>query len=278
MKTQMQKENKGVTLITLVVTIIVLIILAGVSINTLVGENGIITKAKDVKQDIILASREEAIYLNQLYEEIDSKGEITGEEGAAIDKLLEFKRIIAKAITDKGVPTLETDTAEKMAENIGKIAQGGNNKYFIYEGNDMLKMSVQTISGSGNIQNQGSTIGTAGIELYMVLKDWWYKLATDKFLFNTTFSNNGYSSLQIPIELNGEISSCTVYLMDENDEVIASQEVTTPHGQAGTGTVIFNDLPSNFRLALKTDMHNSGPSEKTGTRRGTAVLKNIELY
>ena len=41
------KNNKGITLIALVITIIVLIILAGISINLLMGDNGIITKAQD---------------------------------------------------------------------------------------------------------------------------------------------------------------------------------------------------------------------------------------
>ena len=40
-------EIKGITLVSLVVTIIVLIILAGVSINLLVGDKGIVTKAKE---------------------------------------------------------------------------------------------------------------------------------------------------------------------------------------------------------------------------------------
>lgn len=38
------KNQKGITIITLVVTIIILIILAGVSINMLFGERGIITR------------------------------------------------------------------------------------------------------------------------------------------------------------------------------------------------------------------------------------------
>lgn len=41
----MLKENKGITLIALVITIIVLLILAGVSIAMLTGNNGILTKA-----------------------------------------------------------------------------------------------------------------------------------------------------------------------------------------------------------------------------------------
>lgn len=45
------KRNKGITLIALVVTIIVLIILAGVSVNLVLGQNGIITKAKEAKKE-----------------------------------------------------------------------------------------------------------------------------------------------------------------------------------------------------------------------------------
>ena len=43
------KNNKGITLIALVITIIVLLILAGVSIAMLTGENGILTQAGNAK-------------------------------------------------------------------------------------------------------------------------------------------------------------------------------------------------------------------------------------
>ena len=58
------KQETGITLVTLVVTIIVLIILAGVSINTLIGDNGIITKAKQARENIIYAGQEEQEQLN----------------------------------------------------------------------------------------------------------------------------------------------------------------------------------------------------------------------
>lgn len=41
-----KKYNKGITLIALVITIIVLLILAGITIGTLMGENGILTRAR----------------------------------------------------------------------------------------------------------------------------------------------------------------------------------------------------------------------------------------
>ena len=44
------REQKGITLIALVVTIIVLLILAGVSIAMLTGDNGLLTKAEEAEE------------------------------------------------------------------------------------------------------------------------------------------------------------------------------------------------------------------------------------
>ena len=53
-KTFKEGKNKGITLIALVISIIVMLILAGVSLNATIGENGIVTKAQNAK----LASEE----------------------------------------------------------------------------------------------------------------------------------------------------------------------------------------------------------------------------
>ena len=53
------KGNKGITLIALVVTIIVLLILAGVSIAMLSGENGILQKASDAAVETRISSAKE---------------------------------------------------------------------------------------------------------------------------------------------------------------------------------------------------------------------------
>ena len=58
-KLQTKKSNTGITLITLVITIVVLTILAGVSINTVVGDDGIIQKAKEQAEATRRASAEE---------------------------------------------------------------------------------------------------------------------------------------------------------------------------------------------------------------------------
>ena len=70
MQKQKNKE-KGITLIALVVSIIVLIILAGVSITMLVGENGIITQAQRAKEETEQAERKEESDLDYMDEYID---------------------------------------------------------------------------------------------------------------------------------------------------------------------------------------------------------------
>ena len=68
------KSNKGVTLVALVVTIIVLIILAGISINLILGDNGIITIAKKAKENTELAKIQEETELNELYTQLEADG------------------------------------------------------------------------------------------------------------------------------------------------------------------------------------------------------------
>ena len=61
---QRRKEEGGITLIALVITIIVLLILAGVSIATLTGENGILTRAGDAKTSTEIGDEKEKVELS----------------------------------------------------------------------------------------------------------------------------------------------------------------------------------------------------------------------
>ena len=66
------KEMKGITLVALVVTIVVLLILAGVSINSVLGENGIIIKAKEAAEKTDAAQEREMIERNLLEQELEN--------------------------------------------------------------------------------------------------------------------------------------------------------------------------------------------------------------
>ena len=162
------KNQKGVTLVALVVTIILLIILAGISINLILGDNGIITIAKKAKENTELAKVEEEKQLNELYTQLEAEGgNSSGESNDnAIEKLAEFKKAIANAIGDaggikpefsaetsvfedniKGIVKEVTKSATATADNIseGKTAwvngelvtgTGADNKEFYDNGNE----------------------------------------------------------------------------------------------------------------------------------------------
>jgi len=57
----MLKKQKGITLIALVVTIVVLLILAGVTISLLLDENGIIAKSKDARTETRVSQIEDEV-------------------------------------------------------------------------------------------------------------------------------------------------------------------------------------------------------------------------
>ena len=63
MKKIRNKKERGITLIALVVTIIVLIVLAGISINLVFGNLGIITKEKEAKEENLKQTAKEVMNL-----------------------------------------------------------------------------------------------------------------------------------------------------------------------------------------------------------------------
>ena len=79
-KQKSKQRQKGITLIALVVTIIVLIILAGVSINMIVGDNGIITQAQTAKEENGRAEIIEKIQLEIADKQAENLGTINEDE------------------------------------------------------------------------------------------------------------------------------------------------------------------------------------------------------
>ena len=95
------KEMKGITLVALVVTIVVLLILAGVSINTVLGEDGIIKKAKEAAEATKRASAEEEMNRLVLEYQLASKDETL--ESFLQEKVTEGR---IDGVTDNGDGTI----------------------------------------------------------------------------------------------------------------------------------------------------------------------------
>ena len=124
------KQERGITLIALVVTIVVLLILAGVSISLVLNNNGVISKAKDAKNQYAEAQTNDEKQLNEVSDWIDTKvGETTG--GDSVTKIdgvpIPDGYYYVGGTKAKGlvISDAEADNEKyKGQENVGKDLQG----------------------------------------------------------------------------------------------------------------------------------------------------------
>lgn len=100
------RNTKGITLISLVVTIIILLILAGVSIATLTGDNGLLNKAKEAKIATEIASIKEEIQTEIISKQAENYGNISDD---SLKDILEKYGTLSEEekLTDKTLTTKE---------------------------------------------------------------------------------------------------------------------------------------------------------------------------
>ena len=166
-------NQTGITLIALVVTIVVLLILAGVSINALFGDSGIINKAKDAQNKMDQAVENDQKGINELSNWLDSKTNgSTGEDanpsttpkistlvGKVVDKNTKAEDAYGNKITiPKGFKVVAHGTAAGSAtytysgDNIpavqdGIVIENGT------DGNQFVWVPVGTIKNKNNTTN-----------------------------------------------------------------------------------------------------------------------------
>ena len=172
------KRERGITLIALVVTIVVLLILAGVSINALFGNNGIIEKAKEAQNKMDKATENDQKEINELTNWLDNQvngttgGGTTGEDdnpsttpkisrliGTVVDKNTKAEDAYGNKITiPKGFKVVAHGTAAGSAtytysgDNIpavqdGIVIENGT------DGNQFVWVPVGTIKNKNNTTN-----------------------------------------------------------------------------------------------------------------------------
>ena len=178
------KRERGITLIALVVTIVVLLILAGVSINALFGNNGIIEKAKEAQNKMDKATENDQKEINELTNWLDNQvngttgGGTTGEDdnpsttpkistlvGKVVDKNTKAEDAYGNKITiPKGFKVVAHGTVAGSAtytysgDNIpavqdGIVIENGT------DGNQFVWVPVGTINNkSGDSRGTTSTI------------------------------------------------------------------------------------------------------------------------
>ena len=118
-KEKMLKQKKGITLIALVVTIIVLLILAGVTIMSIMGENGIVTKGQNASIKTENGKVAEMFTLKAT--DLDLDNDVNGLSEAVINKLVAIGYINADLVVDANKVTGESLKTGKGTLDTGDV-------------------------------------------------------------------------------------------------------------------------------------------------------------
>ena len=131
----MLKNKKGITLVALVVTIVVLLILAGVSINLVLGNNGIIAKAKDAETKSAEASQNDLKGMNGLVSEM---------EGA----------LAGNGSTGSGNGNGNTGSGNNFVTKNTEVTYPDGKKVWVPEGFKIADYSASTVQGGVVIEDK----------------------------------------------------------------------------------------------------------------------------
>ena len=160
----MLKKQKGITLVALVVTIVVLLILAGVSINLVLGDNEIVKKAQEAKRKSGEASQNDLTSMNELAKELEDVIDGTGNNDNE-SKFMKENTKVTYPDGDVWIPE-----GFKIAEDSALTVQGGvviEDK----DGNQFVWVPVATIADykrtaySTNIETEETDTTTNSVKI-----------------------------------------------------------------------------------------------------------------
>ena len=279
-------NQTGITLIALVVTIVVLLILAGVSLNAIFSENGIIKRAQDAQNKMDQAAENDQKGINELSNWLDSK--INGNSGGN---------------TTGGNTTGgdDTSTTQKISTLVGKVVDKNTkaedaygNKITIPKGFKVVAHG--TVAGSATYTYSGDNIpavqdgivienGTDGNQFV------WVPVGTIKNKNNTTNtitlgryefdSNTGALKSNTPVQV-ASVENCTQEVtINTNYKELSVFRA----GNSATDSTAQNATARNLEEFISTTLANggyyiarfeaSGTASKITSKYNQTVLGNI---
>jgi len=247
MKTKI-KQEKGITLIALVVTIVVLLILAGVSLNALFGNSGIIEKAKEAQNKMDKATENDQKQIGELTNWLDNQvNGTTGSDdnqtklpkistlvGTVVDKNTKAEDAYGNKITiPKGFKILKHGTAAGSAtytysgDNIPAVQDGIviENKT---DGNQFVWVPV------GTIKNKDNTTSTITLGRYS----------------DFTAKNGVYTPAQV-----ASVENCT---QEVTIDTYFKELSTFREGNSATDSTAQNATARDLKTFIETSLANGG--------------------
>lgn len=125
------ESKRGITLIALVITIIILLLLAGISINMITSQDGILNKATKAKEETSIANLKEKVEL--AVTEWNLEKESNDSYTTTLEEYLESKDEIASAKLSEPLTWISGDTVITISEG-NKVTVGNKSKNLIRNG------------------------------------------------------------------------------------------------------------------------------------------------
>ena len=281
-------NQTGITLIALVVTIVVLLILAGVSLNAIFSENGIIKRAQDAQNKMDQAAENDQKGINELSNWLDSK--INGNSGGN-----------TTGGNTTGGDDNPTTTTTKISTLVGKVVDKNTKAEDIYGNKITIPKGFKvvahgTAAGSATYTYSGDNIpavqdgivienGTDGNQFV------WVPVGTIKNKNNTTNtitlgryefdSNTGALKSNTPVQV-ASVENCTQEVtINTNYKELSVFRA----GNSATDSTAQNATARNLEEFISTTLANggyyiarfeaSGTASKVTSKYNQTVLGNI---
>ena len=276
------KESRGITLIALVITIIILLILAGVTIATLTGENGILTQAQNAKRETTKAEAEEQFALIANEWMIAKRvGDKTLEQFIN-DKIKEGK-LTGVADNGDGTYTIEINGSKKIIDQNG----GLNNPFDTasWDENASSEDCFIWLSDDPNSEDYGTIIGyTSKASTYATLK-YPSRCKRVEFTYNEERYNNAsttYSDARAfvrnikEVELPGTVTTIGDYAFSGDGWHYFSslEKINIPNSVASIGTSAFYGCSN---LSGTITISNKVTSIESSTFSGCSNLNSVTI-
>ena len=236
-----ERKNKGITVIALIITIIILIILAGVVLSTITGEDGVIQKTIEARFNNNIAALREQIDLYKIGQNLDN---ITGIESypVILDETMEtvdkdslstdLKNKMLKWATTAGegeIPTVDKIDYSKFykldKEKVTSAKEFEGDLYLVEVDNEYKVISIEGEEYKGETINVIIPIDDIADPEYITVANNTYKLYGDGTL-----------------KVVGELNANSGMTSDENSNINGIQELDLEKIAEGTGMVIDENI------------------------------------
>lgn len=278
-------KEKGITLVALVITIIILLILAGITIASIVGENGIMARSQRAKEEHKISELMEKLNLEIMAVQTENKGIVT------IDTFIE--RIIEKNIIDESdIENAENANSKYITiEEYVFLVENSENKNIniIYQGKSgslqpkIQNIIVQTTSNSITVKVEAKR-ATEGYEYYIKESndDTYEKIDTNntaQYTFEGLEQGKQYDIKVIAKNKSGEDAVEKIFIKTQEIPDLTEENISfkfEPEGWTNEDVkVTVETKTTGYQMQLSSSL--SGPwetkNQKTFTENGTIYVR-----